>query len=161
MRLKSKHVRHKYFWRRWKTISINTKEGQEHLFFFQGDKHFIVLYLKCNDLCNYSNITLLCRGLECHTLKSVVKTMGGWRWGVGGQQGRTTINPSHSEVQIFCIRKDYAVWVRKKTSIFHKAERKVAELNKIPVNRSLLVSFKRWIPSSKMNSRCCIFICSN
>lgn len=44
---------------------------------FQGDKHFIVLYLKCNDLCNYSNITLYCKGLECHTLKSVVKTIGG------------------------------------------------------------------------------------
>lgn len=44
---------------------------------FQCDKHFIVLYLKCNDLCNYSNITLYCKGLECHTLKSVVKTIGG------------------------------------------------------------------------------------
>lgn len=43
---------------------------------FQCDKHFIVLYLKCNDLCNYSNITLYCKGLECHTLKSVVKTIG-------------------------------------------------------------------------------------
>lgn len=42
----------------------------------------------------------------------------GCRWGVGGRPGRTTINPSHSRIWLFCRREDYLVWMRRKTSIF-------------------------------------------